>query len=69
MDRTVRTMVQQVGVPLPEAVRMATATPAAIGGFRKKGRIAAGFDADLVLFNEQIEIQLTMIGGRIIYQC
>jgi N-acetylglucosamine-6-phosphate deacetylase len=68
MDRTVRTMVQQVGVPLPEAVRMATATPAAIGGFRNKGRIAAGFDADLVLFNEQIEIQLTMIGGRVIYQ-
>ncbi|MDW7656026.1 MAG: N-acetylglucosamine-6-phosphate deacetylase [Bacillota bacterium] len=68
MDRTVRTMVQQVGVPLLEAVRMATATPATIGGFKGKGRIEAGLDADLVLFNEQIEIQLTMIGGRVIYQ-
>lgn len=68
MDRTVRTMAQQVGVPLTEAVRMATATPAKIAGFRDKGRIEAGLDADLVLFNEQIEVQLTMIGGRVVYQ-
>lgn len=68
MDRTVRTMVQLVGVPLPEAVRMATATPAAIGGFSEKGTVAVGYDADLVLFDEQIKIQLTMAGGKVIYQ-
>lgn len=68
MDRAVRTMIQQVGIPLQDAVRMATATPAAIMGFTGKGRIAPGMDADLVLFDENIKVSLTMVGGRIVYQ-
>ena len=68
MDLAVRTMVQQVGVPLMDAVRMATATPAAISGFSSKGRIAPGYDADLVLFDEQIKVSLTMVAGRIVFQ-
>jgi len=61
-------MIQQVGIPLQDAVRMATATPAAIMGFTGKGRIAPGMDADLVLFDENIKVSLTMVGGRIVYQ-
>ena len=68
MDRAVRTMVQQVDVPLLEAVQMATDTPARIGGFTQKGRIEAGFDADLVLFDADIKVLLTMIGGKIVYK-
>ncbi len=68
MDRAVRTMVQQVDVPLLDAVQMATATPADIAGFKNKGRIQPGYDADLVLFDDEIKIKLTMIGGRVVYQ-
>ena len=68
MDRTVRTMVQKVDVPLLEAVQMATATPADIGGFKQKGRLEPGYDADLILFDEDINIELTMIAGRLVYQ-
>ncbi|HIW74032.1 MAG TPA: N-acetylglucosamine-6-phosphate deacetylase [Firmicutes bacterium] len=67
-DRLVRTMVQQAGVPLCEAVRMITATPAAAMGWRRKGAVAAGMDADLVLFDEAIHVSLTMAEGRIVYQ-
>ena len=67
-DRLVRTMVQQAGVPLCEAVRMITATPAAVMGWSRKGTIAAGMDADLVLFDEKIHVSLTMTEGRVIYQ-
>lgn len=68
-DRLVRTMVKQAGVPLSDAVKMITATPAEIIGMSaSKGTVAKGFDADLVLFDDDIKIKLTMINGRVVYQ-
>jgi N-acetylglucosamine-6-phosphate deacetylase len=64
----VRTMVQKVGVPLQETVRMATENPArAIGVDHRKGRLAAGMDADLVVFSPSLEIRQAFIGGRSVY--
>ncbi|HTJ11305.1 MAG TPA: N-acetylglucosamine-6-phosphate deacetylase [Dinghuibacter sp.] len=65
-DRLVRTVIQEAGIPLMDAVRMITATPAEIMGV-DKGRIRPGSDADLVIFDENIDIRYTIIGGRIIY--
>ncbi len=68
-DRLVRTMVQMAGVPLTEAVRMMTSTPARIMKVDKaKGSLTEGKDADIVLFDEDIDIKLTMIKGRIVYE-
>jgi N-acetylglucosamine-6-phosphate deacetylase len=68
-DRLVRTMVFQAGVPLADAVRMFSATPAAILGIgHRKGALAPGMDADIVLFDEDIGIGMTIIGGRIVYE-
>ena len=65
-DRLVRTMYRRVGVPLPEAVRMMTLTPArALGVERRLGSIAAGKDADLLLFDDDIHIELIMIKGKV----
>ncbi|HVI43688.1 MAG TPA: N-acetylglucosamine-6-phosphate deacetylase [Chitinophaga sp.] len=67
-DRLVRTMIQQADVPLAEAVRMITATPARIMGIAdKKGVLVAGKDADIVIFDENIHIQQTIIGGTIVH--
>ena len=67
-DRLVRNMIQLADVPLCDAVRMMTSTPAAIMGVAdRKGVLTPGKDADIVLFDEQINIQLTMVGGKIIY--
>ena len=67
-DRLVRSMVFLADVPLIEAIQMITATPARIlGVLAKKGTLVAGKDADIVLFNSNIEIQMTIIKGRIIY--
>ncbi|MCL2507945.1 MAG: N-acetylglucosamine-6-phosphate deacetylase [Oscillospiraceae bacterium] len=66
-DRLVRTMVHGAGIPLVDAVKMITLTPARILGIgRKKGRAEAGFDADLVLFDDNINVKMTMIGGWVI---
>lgn len=65
-DRLVRTMVQQAGVPLSEAVEMLTLTPArTLGIDRRKGSVENGKDADLILFDEGINIQMVMVMGNI----
>jgi N-acetylglucosamine-6-phosphate deacetylase len=67
-DRLVRTMVTKADVPLLNAVRMITRTPAAILGIAdRKGSLVAGLDADIVIFDEQIRVQKTIVGGRLIY--
>lgn len=66
-DRLLRTMVQKAEVPLPEAVRMLTATPARIMGI-SKGVISPGADADLTAFDEKFHIALTVVGGRILWE-
>ena len=65
MHRCVRTMVQ-AGIPLRQAVRMASENPARRVGAAKKGRIAPGMDADLLLLDEKLDVKWVMAGGRII---
>lgn len=57
------------GVPLVDAVRMATGNPARLmGAGRAKGSIAAGKDADLVVFDRDFRVQMTFVRGKIAYQ-
>ena len=48
-----------------ELVLMATQTPADVLGARRKGRIEAGADADLALFDSEWQVRTTIVGGRI----
>jgi N-acetylglucosamine-6-phosphate deacetylase len=67
-DRLVRTMLTTAEVPLIDAVKMMTTTPSRILGVSdKKGSIAPGKDADIVLFDSSIKIMLTMIRGKVIF--
>lgn len=64
-DRLVRVMHKDVGVPLCDAVKMMTLTPAKIAGIdQTKGSIAAGKDADLICFDENIQVFGTMVAGK-----
>ncbi len=68
-DRLVRTMVQVAEVPLVDAVKMMTLTPARIVGVDdRKGSIEKDKDADLLIFDENINISYTIIAGNIIYE-
>ena len=68
-DRLLRTMLDLAEVPLVEAVQMMTTTPARIMGISsQKGSFAKGSDADVVLFNKQIDIQQTFVKGQSVYQ-
>lgn len=68
-DRLVRTMTQLAGIPLFDAVKMITGTPAAIMGIQdRKGSLQKGKDADIVIFDDNIHIYTTIIAGKIVYQ-
>jgi N-acetylglucosamine-6-phosphate deacetylase len=63
----VRTMVLEVGVPLPEAIAMASANPARALGLSAKGRLEADADADFVVLSEDLEVQQTFVAGERIF--
>ncbi|WNQ11224.1 N-acetylglucosamine-6-phosphate deacetylase [Paenibacillus aurantius] len=56
------------GIPLADAVTMATRTPADVLGLPAKGRIAPGADADLVLLDDGFEVLWTMVEGEKVYE-
>ncbi len=63
----VRTMVTKVGVPLPEAVAMATDTPAYAAGLTTKGQFKIGGDADFVVMSAELEVVKTFVGGAEVF--
>ncbi len=66
-DRCVRTMVQLAGVPLLHAVQMMTSTPARICKVDGcKGTLTVGKDADVIVFDENIQIKNVIINGCLI---
>lgn len=68
-DRLIRTMVELAGIPLSDAVKMMTSTPARILGINsQKGSLSIGKDADIILFDEHIRVSRTFIQGITIYQ-
>src|SRR6185437_5590359 len=67
-NRLLKTMVQMAGVPLSDAVKMLTTTPARIlNVLDTKGELAAGKDADIVIFDDDFTIQKTIIQGKVVY--
>ena len=68
-DRLIRTMIFMADIPLTDAVKMITATPARILNVSdKKGSLVAGKDADIVIFDSNINIEMTIIKGRIVFK-
>jgi len=53
----------KMGIDFDEAVRMATETPASLLGI-KKGKIAEGYDADLLIINDDMTIGDVIISGK-----
>lgn len=67
MDRLVRTCVQQAGIPLEDACRMASETPAKIMDvYDRKGSLENGKDADIIMFNDDLELAFVMQMGKTI---
>jgi N-acetylglucosamine-6-phosphate deacetylase len=64
----VRTMVTKVGVPLHEAVAMATDIPAFVIGLTSKGQFKIGGDADFVVISPELEVLRTFVAGEEVFR-
>ncbi len=66
IDQMVRNVVNYVGIPLLDAIKMVTATPARMMEiFDRKGSLAPGKDADIVLLDQDLQVKWVMCRGRV----
>lgn len=65
MDTLIRTCIQKANIPMEDAFRMASETPAKIMGvFDRKGSIEEGKDADIIVFDKDINLTYVMQMGN-----
>ncbi len=67
MDQAVRNMVRFAGISPAAALRMASENPARALGITRKGALAPGKDADVVVLDADLTAILTLARGRIVY--
>lgn len=63
LHNAIRTIVQKDILPLEDALRFVTVNPAASLKLPRKGRIAAGYDADLVVLDADLDISHVFAKG------
>jgi N-acetylglucosamine-6-phosphate deacetylase len=63
----IRTLVNQIHVPLHEAIAMAGANPARAIGLQTKGKLKIGAEADLVVLSPDLRVLQTYIGGKRVF--
>ena len=67
MDRLIRTMVQNAEIPLADAVRMASETPARIMGvLDRKGTLERGKDADIIALDRDLNVRAVWAMGQLV---
>jgi len=68
LNQAVKTMVEEAGISLTEAVQMASDTPSRILGLNPvKGRICDGSDADIMVIDWDFRVRETWIEGLRVY--
>jgi N-acetylglucosamine-6-phosphate deacetylase len=68
LNQMVPLLTRVVGIPLVEAIRMATLTPARIVGMDyRKGSLEPGKDADIAIFEDDFTAWRTMVAGKWVY--
>ena len=57
MIEAVKNCVEHAGIPLDEALRMASTYPAHVIKAKDRGEIVPGYKADLVIFSKDFEVK------------
>ena len=67
-DQMLRHLVKRTGVSIQDAIRMCATTPARSVGFGgRKGVLSPGYDADIIAFDDEINIRFVMARGEVLY--
>lgn len=68
MDQALRNILEMTEIPLSDAVAMLSSNPArAAGVATRKGRLATGYDADLLIFDSSLTLHATICNGKLAY--
>jgi len=65
MLKAVENCVNHINIPLAEAINMASLYPAQLAGVNK-GKVEAGYDADLIVFDEAYNVKATYLAGKLV---
>ena len=69
LDQDLRNVVNLAGLPLAKALEFVTSTPAKVLGIaERKGSIALGMDADLVLLDRGLNVRRTVVAGETVFE-
>jgi N-acetylglucosamine-6-phosphate deacetylase len=68
LDRAVRNLIEFTGCSISDAIRTVTANPAAVLRLGDRGTIAAGARADIVVFDDTLAVQATIVGGITVWE-
>lgn len=67
-NEMLRILKDEVNIPMTDIVKMASLTPAkAMKIEHRKGKIAAGYDADITVFDDDFNIKLVIARGKVMY--
>ena len=64
-DVLLRVLTKEAGIPITEAVKLLTVNPAKVMKLTKKGDLKPGYDADVVIFDSDINVEHVIVGGKI----
>ena len=68
MEQALRNLVRFAGIPLAAAMGMLTHNPARSAGVaERKGLLQVGYDADVLIFDGNLQLQATLCRGRVAY--
>ena len=69
MDTHFRNVVDFLGIDPVTAFRLCSANPARIAGVAdRKGQLAPGFDADLVVLDGELRVKATICRGEVVFE-
>ncbi|MCP2239223.1 N-acetylglucosamine-6-phosphate deacetylase [Thermoanaerobacterium thermosaccharolyticum] len=69
LDKAVKNILTNTDLSLYESVALASYNSAKVIGVQdRKGLIKEGYDADIIIFDDDIDIKKTIVGGKIVYE-
>ena len=63
-DRCIKTLYKNMNIPLEQVVKMMTVNPCKVMSVNNLGKIEKGYFADLVIFDEDINVSGVFVGGK-----
>ena len=68
MNRGLKNVVKFGDLSIVEGVQMGSFNPALVLGLEsRKGSLETGKDADIIFFNDEFEVNMTMVEGKVVY--